>query len=1356
MTKISTAMLKSLSVDELKKLAREKKTQGAAAVGKIIKKNTDPARKYFPITRAQKSMWVLDQYLDDAKAYNTPYAITCKIEHDLDRQVVKKALTYLTQKHAILRTTFNVVEGEVCQCVSDDILFDFHYSDLSVLPEDERSEQVEKIARKEGRRHFDLSAGPLSYLRIIKTNHHEYVLLLTLHHIISDGWTVSLFFKELMEMYFRLLQGDTPQTEGFLQFSDYALAENQWYATGEYEQGLTHWAKKLDGVQGVLEVATDHPRPPRMSTLGSIATQFFDHGFRQRLKTCAVQHSATQFHVILAAYALLLHKYSNQRDILIGTPFANRNQPDTQNMMGLFMNTLPLRFEINPEATLQDVLNSAHEESKQAQTHQAIPFNDILDKIACVRNPQINPLFQAALTYQVFPHSQNNTLFMYKPLKIDYGVSKLDLNLWVEEDRDGLLFTMNYSTVLFNPRTINRLLKDLRTLLEAFIDQPQLAVKDLSLVSATERQHLLAGCQPNPKSAPVAVHVQFERQADQIPDAVAVRCAGRTLSYRQLNEQANRLAHHLLANGLPQGASVAIFMPKSERCVVALLAVLKAGGCYVPIDMTLPKTHINFMLRDAAVHCVLVEHESPATTLPCISVDPVFNAISENSSPLPLLSDDAPAYIIYTSGSTGQPKGVRVNHTHLSQYCQAITPVLAQPAGARYGMFSSFTTDLAHTMLFPALINQGQLEVINKQQLNDPQALFTYLAAQPLDCMKITPTHLAALLVSPQANSLLPRDLLVLGGERVPLLLVRRIRQLTNSCRVINHYGPTECTVGVVTYTVPAMPESEQEFYLPLGKPLVDSHVLVLDPHTQLVPNGFPGEIYLGGAHVAAGYVGLEEQNRARFIPHPYLVGERLYRTGDKGRFLPDGNLEFLGRLDRQVKVRGYRVELAEIECALQQLPAIEIAAVKQCQLNEDDTLLVAYLCGSEESQLAEVQAALQSKLPQYMQPEKWVWLENMPLTSSGKIDYARLPSAHAVMSELSQKPEGETEQRVFDIYCRVLQRDQVDTRDNFFNLGGNSITALKLIIEINQYFSTSLSLGLLFEHGSIRQIAALLEQSEPRIISSLVMLNRGLEDSKPTLLMIHPAGGNILCYYPLARELGADYPVFGIQVANFSQDETYNHDLKALAAFYLTQAQAIIQRHNLVLGGWSLGASIAFEMAQQLQQTTGRTPTVLILDQPAPQVKIESSAQMNEHDRLAYFARKVERFTGASFDISGSVLAAMSEAQRSALFLKEFKRVNLVPDNISNAHFRHFLTILQAHISATDQYIGAKYAGNILVAEAEDILPDRIRQDEPGLGWQRLTNGTLTVLRSPGDHISMMNMPQINHTADQLRKVLP
>ncbi|MEQ9843088.1 amino acid adenylation domain-containing protein [Pectobacterium brasiliense] len=1355
MTQLPTAKLTSLSLDELKKLAREKKKTGNTASGKAIVPHATPGRVHFPMTSAQKRIWMLSQYLDDSQVYNNPYVLACRIEHDMEPQRVQQTLDYLMQQHDILRTTFRLVDNDVCQCVADDMSFTFSFEDISAFSEEDIEKYVSETAKAKGNIVFDLENGPLVYLHMVKTHQYDYVLFLTFHHIISDGWTVNVFFKMLMENYFRLLQGGTLPSEKTLQFTDYALAEDRWYTEGQYQTGLAYWAKKLDGITGQLDLATDYPRPAKMSTTGGIASQFFDAAFCQRLQTCATQHQATQFHVILTAYQLLLHKYSGQQEIIIGAPFANRNLPATQNMMGLFMNTLPLRFDIDPHASVASLIEGARAECEETLRYQDVPFNYILDEITYVRNPQINPIFQAILTYQVFPHfHSSHGGFKYKPLKVDYGTAKLDLNLWVEEDKDsdGLLFTMNYSSALFSSSTIQRMLNDLRTILETLITQPQLTVRDISLLSDEERRATIAQCRPTANTFPPAVHRQLEQQAQQHPDAIAVRCEGRTFSYAQLNERANQLAHQLQKDGIAHGECVALFMPKSEYYVVAILAVLKAGGCYVPIDIDLPEQQVEFILQNSAARCVIIDEQAPGDRLPCLYVRQ-NRSMMPVSNPSQPQATDGPAYIIYTSGSTGKPKGVRVKHSQLSHYCQAIRPVLNLPPDARYGMFSSFTTDLAHTVLFPALIHQGQLDVISTELLRSPQELFAYLAQYPVDCIKITPSHLATLLTSPQAEALLPHQLLVIGGERVPLSLIKRIREFQTSCRILNHYGPTECTVGVTTYPVPDDLSLLSGDYLPIGKPLSDSHVLLLDPYHQLVPAGLPGEIYLGGSHVAEGYIGLPDQNNARFIPHPYLEGERLYRSGDKGRFLPDGNLEFMGRLDRQVKVRGYRVELTEIEQALQQVANATHVAIKQNTLPHGETVLTAYLCGIDEPCQATVKTALQKKLPDYMQPERWVWLDAMPLTASGKINYAALPLPSAEKRVAFHAPENQREHDLHEIYRDILQSETIDTQESFFTLGGNSLSALKLILSVNQHFGTSLSLGQLFENSSIAQLARVIEDKGSQTQAARVTINRGQPEDNPTLLLIHPAGGNVLCYSGLARELGERYPIYGIQVPDFSINQPYNADIKALAAFYLSEAGDIVHHSRLVLGGWSLGATIAFEMAQQLAKK-GITPTVLVLDQPAPEINIDGSADMNEAERLAYFAHKVALFTGASFDLSEQSLADMSNAQRTSRFLAEFKRVGLVPESIGPGEFQDFINILQTHIYATDAYRGERYSGDVLVVEAEDILPGRIRLPESGLGWRRLTSGCLTVLPTSGDHISMMNAPHISRIAEQLKKV--
>lgn len=1346
--------IRSLSMDEIKKLAKKKKSQTAANPSNGIHRCNDITRKHFPLTSAQKSIWLLDQYLEDKRAYNNPYAFVCHMELEFNEDQARQALKLLTRKHTILRTTFQTVNGDVMQCVSDEIIFGFVYEDIVAMADEDKRNHIDKQALKEGQRSFDLAHGPLSHWRVIKTQHNEYVMMLTLHHIISDGWTMNLFFRELMGIYFQLENGVSPEVEGFLQFSDYALAENQWQSNGHYDRGISYWKEHLDGVQGILKLPTDAPRPERMSSAGGIVSQTLDCELRKGLSTLCSQHNATLFHAMLTAWQALLYFYSGQHEIIVGIPFANRNQVASRDLLGLFMNTLPLRAQVHADSRFEAMLSQARAQCAEAMLYQDVPFNMILDNISFDRSPQMNPLFQAMLSYQVFPHFYDDSQASVKPLKVDYGVSKTDLNLWIEEDSDKLLFTLYYNSTLFHESTAMRMLAHFQCILRQFVNNPQITLAQISLLSDEERHRIQTeAAQPLTDFTPV--HQQFLRVANNTPQALATRCDDRALNYQQLAGQSEQLAQWLLAAGLQPGDVVGIAMDKGIDCLVAILAVLRAGGCYLPLDLALPYERLAYMMEDAAARWVIADNDD-ISFVGATRLD--MRVIPSSLAPqsLPNVAPDAPAYLIYTSGSTGTPKGVQVNHAQLAHYCTQASLVLQQPVGAHYGMFSGFTTDLAHTLIYPALTQGGCLNIISHTALQDPTLLATQLMRQPLDCIKITPSHLSALLRGKNAAEMLPTNLLVLGGERVSWSLIERVRALNAHCRIVNHYGPTESTVGVATWE--AMPDTvlPKGSYLPIGKPFPGVQLLVVDSQCQPVADGLPGEICIGGAHLSAGYIGSHShKNASAFIPHPYKTDERLYRTGDKGRRMADGNIEYLGRIDRQVKIRGFRVELAEIEHAMHQCPGVTQAGALVKQNGDDEQQLVVFFTTQTEHQQDEIKDYARTRLAHFMLPDRWVWLESMPLTASGKINYAALNTLPLPSEAAGHMPQNETECQLHQLYCDVLSLNTIDTHSSFFQLGGNSINALKLVMQINQLCGTELSLGQLLEHSSIAELARLIDQiNTPQALTSLVTMNKG-DESQPTFLMVHPAGGNVLCYYPMLKQLESCYPVYGLQVADFSNVHDHDHDIPALATFYLHQAGNLIHRETLIVGGWSLGATIALELGQQIAAITGRAPTLLVFDQPAPQVRVDHSEKMIESERLAYFARKVALFTGMQFDISGQKLAAMSEVERTQLFMQEFRRAGLVPSSLSFAHFRHFLVILWAHISASDRYIGMPYAGDIVVAEAEEALPGRIMLPVPGLGWQQLSEKPVTLLTAQGNHITMMNEPFISELIQRVKKVL-
>ncbi|WP_339386798.1 amino acid adenylation domain-containing protein [Vibrio caribbeanicus] len=1357
MTIKTNAILKSMGLEELKRLAKEKKRNQEKLVAQ-----SDPERRQFPLTDGQKSIWALEKLLPGNKAYNNPLAITCYIEHEFDADKVEYTLRKMTQQHDIFRTTIQLVDGQPQQCIGDKVLFNFKFDDISHLPEQEKQQWVLTTARQEGLQEFSLEHGPLFSWRMSKTHANEYIIMLTFHHIISDGWTVSLCFKEFMSLYF-----GQPTTSA-AQFKDYALEENQKLDEGYYNESIEFWTTKLKGTEGKLDLATDFPRPAYPGFQGSYVHNTLTAKDNHKMIEFAAKHGTPPFHVILTAYQILLHKYSGQNDIIIGIPFANRNDTRTQTMMGLFMNTLPLRFQLDSNQSLQMILAKTKSEAEQAAQHQNIALNRIIENIDYDRDPSINPLYQVALTYQVYPHSRTNQLFSYSPLKVDYGVAKLDLNLWVEEDGDELLFTLNFDSQLFKPQTAQRIIDDLHIALPTMIEQSESKLKDVSLVKPEQRNQLLKTSDVFTHQQATPFHQWFEKVAQDFPHQTAVQCQKRKLTYQELDKKATLIAQYLLDQGLNLAEPVAVLMKKSEHTLATMLGILKAGGCYLPIDIKSPSAYVEFILNDTKVKHVLLLGKSPNK----------FQLLANNSSqqwtdilkintfdtikkqhPLPQVDGERPAYIIYTSGSTGTPKGVRILHRNLIAYCDAIKPVLKLKAGSRYGVISSFSTDLAHTMIFPALMTGGEIIIFTDEQIENPNSLFNACKNASLDTLKITPTHLNALLHSKEVQYLIPNKVLVLGGEPLQISLVERIRDLNPDLRIINHYGPTESTVGVSTYELPFDLTHLDSHIAPIGKALKGNQLLILDSHQQLQPRGLPGEICISGQQLCLGYLNNSNKNQRHFVPHPYVDGAILYRTGDKGRIRDDGNIEYLDRLDRQCKIRGYRVELATIEQTLNQIDGVAQSAVI-VKGNQHTQQLVAFIC-TQDNLLDQhsIKAILSQQLPHYMIPDVWVMIEQIPLTASGKINYQALKvptPAHVSLSHV--QPQNATQRELELLFKKALKKDQVSLEGSFLDQGGNSISGLSLVIDINSKFSTSITLGQILESGNIIQLSQLIDQQFTNSESAnrtLITLKKREGHSTATTVLVHPAGGNVACYQPLIDSLNPSQSVYGIQVTDFGQVAKYNYQVEDLAAHYIEQMGPLAAESSLILGGWSLGATLAFEMAYQIDQQYGNQPTVLVLDQPAPSITIDHSADMSESERLTYFASKVEQYAGTPFNITNDQLVNMTPMERSALFLSAFQKSHLVPDNITAQDFQYFLAILQAHLHATDRYQGRIYRGKVIVVEAQDILQGRIKQAQAGLGWQHYTQKPVSLFTTQGDHISIMTPPFVSGLAKQLKEVI-
>jgi amino acid adenylation domain-containing protein len=786
---------------------------------------------------------------------------------------------------------------------------------------------------------------------------------------------------------------------------------------------------------------------------------------------------------------------------------------ETESLIGFFVNTLALRTDLSGNPSFTDLLGRVREVALAAYAQQDVPFEKIVEAVQPERSLSHAPLFQVMLALQNAPRAELRLgAIELERLATQNSTTKFDITLSLEE-RDGrLLGAVRYKTSLFDEATIKRMVGHLARLLEGIVADPEQPLSKLPLMTAAEERQLLVEWNRTTISFSheQCVHQLFAQQVARTPEQVAVACEGVQLSHRELNARANQLAHYLQALGVRPDTAIGLFMERSVEFIVGLLGILKAGGAYVPLDPQLPPERLTYMIADARL-AVLVTDESLLAQLPnigatvvCLDRDAERLALQDAAEPISSVQAANLAYVIYTSGSTGQPKGVAVEHRQLANYLAAIQPALALPAPASYALVSTLAADLGHTMLFPALCQGSTLHLIAQERATDAAALAAYFEREQIDCLKIVPSHLAALVTSAQAMQVLPRQRLILGGEACRQSWVNEVHALAPTCRIFNHYGPTETTVGVLTGEVTPTERGligappDETFSEPLsgtlalGRPLGNTQVYLLDAAGQLVPPGVAGELYVGGAQVARGYLHRPELTAARFVPDPFSTepGQRLYRTGDLARYLADGRLEFLGRVDRQVKLRGYRIELGEVEAALRELAQVREAVVEVQADGAGGDRLVAYVVAAGGAALApaELRGGLSGRLPDYMLPAAFVRLEALPLTPNGKLDRRALPAPEDIDAPLADSfvaARNPMEAALIDIWSSVLSVERIGVHDNFFELGGHSLLAAQLMSRLRAAFQVELPLRRLFETPTVAGLALTIIQSQADQVDS-------------------------------------------------------------------------------------------------------------------------------------------------------------------------------------------------------------------------------------------------------------------------------
>ncbi|XUL85487.1 amino acid adenylation domain-containing protein [Streptomyces galilaeus] len=1037
-----------------------------------------PRQKVYPLSAMQQRLWFLERLTPGTTAYVVSGAM--RVRGALDRSLLRAAVTELVHRHESLRTSFAERADHPVQVVAPRAAVEIPEEDLRALPAADREAACAERIAAEISAPFDLTAGPLLRMRLLRTADDEHLLVVVLHHIISDGWSVTVLFAEFAELYAAFAEGrPSPLPPLEIQYGDVALRERRHAQPQASAGALLYWKESLAGASPVLELPPDHPRPAAQSFLGDSWHFDLPAQLVRDLAATGRKRDATPFMVLLALFQVLLHRHIGQDDVVVGIPVANRERAELERLIGFFVNTLPIRTDLSGDPTFAELLERTRDACLGAYAHQEVPFEKLVEELKPPRDLSRPPIVQVSFAYQTQPLPTLRVAGLeFSRVAVRSRTARFDLELQLVEDEGGLNGLFEYSSDLFDRATVARLADHLCRLAREAAADPDRPIGALPLLGDEERQSLLAPGGDTRRTWPEGdlAHLRFARRTREAPTSEAVRFADHALSYAELDRRANQLAHRLRRLGVGRDVLVALCLERSVEMVVALLAVHKAGGAYLPLDPALPRSRLEFMIEDSRAPVVLtqrrvVEH-LPAGADAVLCLDELDEELADQPAHAPggHAGPGDLAYVIYTSGSTGRPKGVQITHGALANFLRSMQE---RPGIARDDVLLAVTSlsfDISVLELLLPLVAGARVVVVGRDVAADGPALTEALDAAGATLMQATPSTWRMLVESGWAGR---RHLRMLcGGEALPPSLADRLLPL--GAELWNMYGPTETTIWSAVSRIGTGPVS-------LGEPIANTELLILDRRGQPVPTGVPGELHIGGAGLARGYLNRPELTADRFVAHPAPngLGDRLYRTGDLVRRRGDGGIEFLGRMDFQVKVRGFRIELGEIEQALTSHPAVN-AAVVTAREQAGDTRLVAHLACAEVPAPTEVAAFLRDRLPEYMVPSAFVFLTALPLTPNGKIDRAALPEpefGRAGLRTPYRSPADPLEQAIADVFAGLLGVDRVGADDDFFVLGGHSLLATQVTTRLRSVLGVELPLRDLFERPTVSSLADRLRE---------------------------------------------------------------------------------------------------------------------------------------------------------------------------------------------------------------------------------------------------------------------------------------
>lgn len=1145
-----------------------------------------PRGEPLPLSFAQERMWVLYQMAPDAAAYNIPASV--RLHGPLNTSALRGAVQQVVARHEALRTTFVKVEGRARQVIHDRLEPEWRETDLRLLARDQREAQASELAMAEARRPFDLARGPLVRVLLMDLGEEDHVLMVTTHHIISDQWSYGIIARELVACYNAACEGRPVvlKPELAIQYADFAQWQRQWLTGPVQREQMAYWTSKLANLP-VMSLPGDRPRPPVHSFKGDHVSIDLPWALINRLKQLSVREGVTLYMLFLAGFFALIHRLTQQRDIVIGTPIANRHWLAIEDLIGTFVNTLVLRADVSPETTFHDLLAKIRDLSLEAYAHQDMPFEKLVEELRPDRSHGVLPLVQILFNFANTPFARTEFVHLsWTPYEVSRGAAQLDLGLSIDPLASRKAY-LEFNSDLFDRATVERWLMHYRQFMEAIAQEPHRAIGRLPVLTSQQRRRMLQEWNATDAHYPnqQCVAQLFEEQASRTPDAVALVVQGLEFSYAELNRRANRLAHWLREQGVGPDVVVPVCLERSADLVVSLLAVMKAGGAYLPLVPGLPARRLAAML-EASLGLVLITESPLLAGLPqhqlqvlCVDRDAVALAERPAENPAPVAEPRHLAYVLFTSGSTGQPKGVEIEQGALVNFLESMR---REPGLTRRDTLLAITPlsfDIAGLELYLPLIAGARIILATRKESTDGEWLARELDRGAVTVMQATPATWRMVIASGWRGG---RGVKVLcGGEAMPKELAQELVARAGS--VWNVYGPTETTIWSTLERVRSVDRT-----VPIGKPIANTRVYVLDPQREPVPVGIPGELYIGGAGLARGYRGAPTLTQERFVPSPFREGERLYRTGDQVKWLPDGRMDYIGRIDYQVKLRGFRIELGEIESVLAQDASVKQAVVVVREDVPGDKRLVAYVT-AQEGMICDpphLRRSLRETVPDYMVPAAIVLLSSFPLTPNGKVDRAALPVPDVESHQDDVQvipPRNRIELQLAAIWEQVLGVTHVSVKDNFFDLGGYSLLALRIFSAIERTFGKRLPMAVLFQAPTIEQLADLLADEGCTVRwHSLVAIQP--EGTQTPFFAVPGVGGNVLVFARLAKLLGEDRPFYGLQARGLDGREKPFMRVEEMAAHYITEIRSVQPHGPYLIGGTCTGGLTAYEIAQQLR----------------------------------------------------------------------------------------------------------------------------------------------------------------------------